>query len=135
MQQGTPVVHNSAAVGHRPLTNLDLAQAMIELESKLLASLREVIKKTIKSLRDHIAAERHACRKEIESLTMRVTALESDKMAGESVHHINHSLALDSSPPPRAEEMVELESMVKSLTSKHEKMERDKERERRKCKC
>ena len=133
MQQGTPVVHNSAAVGHRPLTNLDLAQAMIELESK--ASLREVIKKTIKSLRDHIAAELHACRKEIESLTMWVTALESDKMAGELVHHINHSLALDSSPPPRAEEMVELESMVKLLTSKHEKMERDKERERRKCKC
>ena len=64
---------------------------------------------------------------------MRVTALESDKMAGESVHHINHSLALDSSPPPRAEKIDELESTVKLLTSKHEQMERDKERKRRKC--
>ena len=46
---------------------------------------------------------------------MRVTALESDKMAGDSVHHIDHFLVLDSSPPPRAEKIVELESMVKSL--------------------
>ena len=86
-QQCSPVVNNNVTrveSSHRnqtPLVNIDFTQLMVELEAKLLSSLQEIIKKTVESLREHIAMELFAFRKEVEIIQERVTALESAESA------------------------------------------------------
>ena len=134
-QQCSPVVQSnvtrveSSERSHTPLANVEFTQIMVELEAKLLSSLREIIKQTIESLREHVAVELCAFRKEIESVTGRVAALESVGAAScePAVQPNNSNTTIEST------KLEELESIVQSLSSKHEKIERDKEREKRKC--
>ena len=111
------------------MTRVNVATSLYKLEAKLLSSLREIIKQTIEFLREHVAVELCAFRKEIESVTGRVAALESVGAAScePAVQPNNSNTTIEST------KLEELESIVQSLSSKHEKIERDKEREKRKC--
>ena len=104
----------------------------MNLEAKILTSLTEIIKQAIESLREHVVAELHAFRKEIESLSCRLTALESDRVAGTDHHLAEQPHINDSSGTTESTKLTELESIVQTLSTKHEKIEREKEREKRK---
>ena len=87
----------------------------------MLSYLREIIKQTIESLREHVAMELCAFRKEIESLTGRVAVLES--VGAASFEPVCHADQLNNSnTTTESAKLKELESIVQSLSSKHEKI-------------
>ena len=64
-----PVVNTREKKQSTPLPNFELTQFMIDLETKLLQSLRELIQHAVESLREHIEVELHGFKKKIETLS------------------------------------------------------------------
>ena len=140
-QQCSPVVNinvtrvESSHRSQTPLVNKEFTQLMVELEVKLLSSLQEIIKQTVESLQEHITMELFAFREEVEIIQERVTApeLAESVSSAPTCQTVEPSNLNSPCHTTESTKLEELESIVQSLSSKHEKIERDKEREKRKC--
>ena len=136
-----PVVNTREKKQSTPLPNFELTQFMIDLETKLLQSLRELIQHAVESLREHIEVELHGFKKEIETLNSRVTELEEitvkrDENLGDrrqiahkqsiTEEHTNESLNVNASSVDFEDQITQISQMVKAQQQTIEKGEREK---------